>query len=90
MLLLQEHSWSLIFSGELEEAAAIDGCSKGRFFFNMVLPLSKAIIAVLVLYYAVAHWNDYMKGLLYWDLRRALSAAAGNPVNFDSNADGGQ
>lgn len=54
-------------SGELEEAAAIDGCSKGRFFFSMVLPLSKAIIAVLVLYYAVAHWNDYMKGLLYLD-----------------------
>lgn len=50
---------------ELEEAAEIDGCSKIRFFFSMVLPLSKAIIAVLVLYYAVAHWNDYMRGLIY-------------------------
>lgn len=54
-------------SDELEEAAAIDGCSKLHFFFSMVLPLSKAIIAVLVLYYAVAHWNDYMRGLLYLD-----------------------
>lgn len=50
---------------ELEEAAEIDGCSKIKFFFSMVLPLSKAIIAVLVLYYAVAHWNDYMRGLIY-------------------------
>lgn len=50
---------------ELEEAASIDGCSKIRFFFSMVLPLSKAIVAVLVLYYAVAHWNDYMRGLIY-------------------------
>lgn len=52
-------------SQELEEAASIDGCSKIRFFFSMVLPLSKAIVAVLVLYYAVAHWNDYMRGLIY-------------------------
>lgn len=50
---------------DLEEAAEIDGCSKIRFFFSMVIPLSKAIIAVLVLYYAVAHWNDYMRGLIY-------------------------
>lgn len=50
---------------ELEEAVSIDGCSKIRFFFSMVLPLSKAIIAVLVLYYTVAHWNDYMSGLIY-------------------------
>ncbi len=50
---------------DLEEAAEIDGCSKIRFFFSMVLPLSKAILAVLVLYYAVAHWNDYMRGLIY-------------------------
>lgn len=53
--------------GELEEAASIDGCSKLKFFFTMVLPLSKAIVAVLVLYYAVAHWNDYMRGLIYLD-----------------------
>lgn len=54
---------------ELEEAAEIDGCTKGRFFFNFVPQLSKAIVAVLSLYYAVGHWNDYMKGLLYIDKR---------------------
>ncbi len=54
-------------SSELEEAAQIDGCSQFRFFGYMVVPLSKAIIAVLVLYYAVGHWNDYMRGLIYLD-----------------------
>lgn len=49
----------------LQEAAAIDGCSPIYFFFKMVLPLSKAIISVLVLYYGVAKWNDYMTGLIY-------------------------
>lgn len=50
---------------ELEEAAAIDGCAPIPFFFRMVLPLSKAIMAVLVLYYGVWKWNDYMTGLIY-------------------------
>lgn len=50
---------------ELYEAAAIDGCSHFQYFFKFVLPLSKPIIAVMTLYYAVAHWNDYMTGLIY-------------------------
>lgn len=50
---------------ELYEAASIDGCSHFSFFFRMVLPLSKTIITVLVLYYGVAHWNEYMNGLIY-------------------------
>ncbi|MEG1686314.1 MAG: carbohydrate ABC transporter permease [Angelakisella sp.] len=54
-------------STELEEAASIDGCSQLKFFTSMVIPLSKSVIAILVLYYAVAHWNDYMRGLLYLD-----------------------
>lgn len=36
-----------------------------RYFFNMVLPLSKALIAVLVLFYAIGHWNSYFNGFLY-------------------------
>lgn len=52
-------------SSELEEAASIDGSSQLHFFFTMVLPLSKSILAVLVLYYAVAHWNDYMRAMIY-------------------------
>lgn len=50
---------------ELEQAASIDGCSQFVFFIKMVLPLSKAIIAVLVLYYGVSHWNDFMRALIY-------------------------
>lgn len=50
---------------ELREAANIDGCSNSRFFFSFVLPLSKAIIAVIALYVAVAHWNSYYNALVY-------------------------
>ena len=51
--------------GEMLEAAQIDGCSDTQFFFSMVLPLSKSIIAVLALWYGVAHWNSYMNAFLY-------------------------
>lgn len=50
---------------ELYEAAAIDGCSHIKFFARIVLPLSKTIIVVLVLYYGVAHWNEFMNGMIY-------------------------
>lgn len=50
---------------EMLEAAQIDGCSNTQFFFRMVLPLSKAIIAVLTLWYGVAHWNSYFNAFLY-------------------------
>ena len=50
---------------ELFEAASIDGCGNGRFFVSMVVPLSKSIIAVLALYYAVAQWNGYFNALVY-------------------------
>jgi putative aldouronate transport system permease protein len=50
---------------ELEEAAHIDGCSDFKFFFNCVIPLSKTVMAVLCLYYAVGHWNSYFSALLY-------------------------
>jgi len=50
---------------ELQEAATIDGCGDGRFFFSVVLPLSKAIIAVIALYYAVATWNNYFRPMIY-------------------------
>ena len=50
---------------ELWEAAGIDGCSNIRFFFLIALPLSMAIVMVMVLYYAVDHWNAYFNALLY-------------------------
>lgn len=49
----------------LTEAATIDGCSNLRIFTSIVLPLSKAIIAVLVIYYGVAQWNGYFTALIY-------------------------
>ncbi|MGI6184740.1 MAG: carbohydrate ABC transporter permease [Candidatus Fimadaptatus sp.] len=51
--------------GELLEAAQIDGCSDGLYFVKVVLPLSKAVIAVLTLYYAVGHWNAYFNAFIY-------------------------
>lgn len=50
---------------ELFEAAKIDGCTNRVFFFTMVLPLSKAITAVMALFYAVGHWNSYFNAFLY-------------------------
>jgi len=47
------------------EAAQIDGCSDFRFFFEFVLPLSKAVIAVIALQYAIGHWNSYFNAFLY-------------------------
>lgn len=50
---------------ELADAASLDGCSDLRFLWSIVIPLSKPIIAVLVLMYAVAQWNAYFDALLY-------------------------
>ncbi|WP_455619974.1 carbohydrate ABC transporter permease [Eisenbergiella sp.] len=50
---------------EIYESASIDGCSDWKYFTSMVLPLSKPIIAVMVLLYAVGKWNDFFSGLLY-------------------------
>ena len=49
----------------LFESATLDGASVTQFFFKFVIPLSKPIIAVLTLYFAIPKWNDYMSGLLY-------------------------
>ncbi len=50
---------------ELEEAAEIDGCSGTQVFFKIVLPLSKAMLGVILLYYAVGRWNNYTSSLYY-------------------------
>lgn len=50
---------------ELKEAAYVEGASQTRVFFSIVLPLSKAIIAVMLMYYCVGHWNEYFNALLY-------------------------
>lgn len=50
---------------ELEEAAEIDGCSPLQTFLKIVLPLSKAMIGVITLYYAVGRWNSFTSALYY-------------------------
>jgi putative aldouronate transport system permease protein len=52
---------------ELEEAAAIDGLTQYGVLFKVVLPLSKAIVATMVLFYAVANWNSWFQAFLYLD-----------------------
>lgn len=64
--------------GELLEAAKLDGCGNTRFFLYICLPISGAIIAIMVLYYGIGHWNSYFSALLYitsrekWPLQMEL------------------
>jgi multiple sugar transport system permease protein/putative aldouronate transport system permease protein len=51
--------------GEMLDAAKIDGCGDFMYYVRIVLPLSKAIIAVLVLFYGVGHWNAYFNAMIY-------------------------
>lgn len=71
--------WSLVLPGlvspwnmfqtsiptELYEAASIDGADNFHLLRSVVLPLAAPIVAVMVLYYGVAHWNSYFNALLY-------------------------
>ncbi len=50
---------------ELEEAAMIDGCSVYRCFLQVVMPTAKALTGVMVLYFAVGHWNSYFNAMMY-------------------------
>lgn len=50
---------------ELLEAAQLDGCSDIQYLFRIVLPLSAPIIAVLCLFYAVNHWNQFFYALIF-------------------------
>lgn len=66
--------WNLIITrtffrntipSELAEAAAIDGSSQLGFFFRIALPLSKALIAIIFLFYLVGYWNEFFRGIIY-------------------------
>ena len=47
------------------EAAQLDGCSNTRFLLSVALPLSKAVISVVMLYYLVGKWNEYFNAMMY-------------------------
>lgn len=80
---------------EMREAAFIDGCTNTRFFMQFAMPLSKAIIAVIALYIAVGHWNNYYTALVYTTdrsiqplqlyLRRLLLISVDNGETADPN-----
>jgi putative aldouronate transport system permease protein len=63
LILLRNFFWSI--PPELEEAAKLDGASDIRTLWDIVLPLSKPVIATVSLFYAVAHWNDFFTGLFF-------------------------
>lgn len=52
---------------ELEEAARIDGANEMRVFFQIILPISKPILASVGLFYALYYWNDWYMGLMFVD-----------------------
>jgi len=52
---------------ELEEAAAVDGLDTYRTLLRIVLPLSKAVLATMILFYAVSFWNSWFSAFLYLD-----------------------
>lgn len=82
---------------DLRESAFIDGCNDIQIMFKIILPLSKAIIMTIALYYGVSFWNDYMRALLYLQrsslkplpllLRDILIGASMND-NLETNAFG--
>nr|WP_299039305.1 carbohydrate ABC transporter permease [uncultured Pseudokineococcus sp.] len=81
---------------ELEEAASIDGLTTYGIFFRIVLPLSKAVIATMVLFYAVTFWNSWFTAFLYLDRAelypvtvylRNMIAGATTATSMGSSAD---
>ena len=55
----------LVIPVELYDASIIDGCSYWKFLIKIILPLSKAVLAVITLGYAVGHWNAYFSAFIY-------------------------
>lgn len=59
----------------ISESAVIDGCSDVRIFFQMYLPLSGPVLATILLFFGVAHWNDWFTGTYYVQNKKLFPAA---------------
>ena len=67
------NTWNLIIMrngmseipDSMEESARIDGANDFQILFRIILPLSQATLAVMVLFYAVGHWNSWFNAMLY-------------------------
>lgn len=57
---------------ELEDAARIDGCSKLGIWWHVALPLSKPVLAVVVVFNALNVWNEYVLALIIFDSRKLM------------------
>lgn len=64
-LIIARTFFDINIPNELYEAAVVDGCDYFKYFFRIVLPVAKPIIAVMLLIYAVGHWNSYFNALIY-------------------------
>jgi putative aldouronate transport system permease protein len=77
---------------DITDAALIDGASPVQVFRHIVLPLSKAVIAVVALFYGVAIWSDYFSALIYlnnsamWPIQMVLEAQIQNGINVGNAA----
>lgn len=82
---------------EMIEAATIDGASDFRILTQVVLPVSKAIIAVIILFYGVQHWNEWFNASIYLRdrkyfplqliLREIVLTSTENSIVQDANAE---
>lgn len=80
---------------ELTDSARIDGASDLQVFVKIMLPLSKAVIAVIALFYAVGYWNNFFNALIYiqdtskWPIQMVLNtyAVQGSPISQIENPD---
>lgn len=63
LILMKNHFVSIPVS--LEESAKLDGCNDFQILFRIVLPVSKAVIATITLFYMVTYWNDYYQATLF-------------------------
>lgn len=60
---------------DLSESARIDGCGEWRLLLKIILPLSKPVMAALVLFYGVAQWNSFMNVLMYINDAKKMNLA---------------
>ena len=63
--MIMKNTFEYSIQVELKEAAHVEGASQAKIFLSIVMPLSKAILAVMFMYYCVGHWNEYFNALLY-------------------------
>ena len=80
----------------LNEAAKLDGCGYVRTFIQVILPLSKPVLAVVALYTAVGHWNDWYAGAFYqkskdmWPVQTVLQQMLARATKTEEAATVGQ